>query len=1180
MSDLVKKKIIEVDTGQATKNVDNLTKSFVPLRKQIKDLINEMGQLTKGTEEYDRAALKLAELQQKQREIAEASKYSNKDFGAVMSNLTKVSVGLVGGINALSASMAMLSSDSEEVQKALQKIQLVMAVIQGFSALDTALKSIKGLFNAFGGVATEAEQASKSIGELNSEIDSIGDKTIDLTVDTDPSSVEKVKEEIDSISGEKVDVDIEADSTSIEKAKSDIESIGDKTVGVKVEADTSSVDAVKSDLESITDETVSVNVEADTTGVDKVKSDLESIKDETVNVDIETGDASKKVSEVKAELESIGDESVSITVDNTESTVATEETRTEIESLPDTHNTDITVNTGEAIPQLEAVRAEIESIPDTKVVNVEEGGVGEATESVKKLSKAEGEAANTANTLGKANNVLTKTSKGVVGGLKAIATGLKNAAKAMIQFIASNPILAAIAAAIAAVAGGIALLNKRMEEQGRIAKEESNILSEVNNQYKDQTVRLNVLLKTAQNENESLEERKKAVEELNKIVPDYNAQLDETSGLYTANAEALETYMNNLKQKLMLEAYEGKIKEYLQKQLELEEEINDIENTGWFATQRRIRKRKEEISDLEKDITRIYGKISELDLGAALNDNKVVNDTKKTTGAVRQQIKKIADAIKDLKKIVVDLWDTFYNQSFNNLTTPVDSFNDMLNEIQNNMKRYDLGKHLVQQGSGKNAADIFTKEFASQLQTSAPVWSKFFSGFNTSDIFSTETLKRIDDLKKKSGEYATQLQQVIDKYEGLKRKNGELTVAETKEYEILKTRYEQAQQTIQNELTGYSNIIKAVTDYYDIVRGQVEAEQQHSNEIQKKNALLKIEKQYYEDLRKNDPMADTNRNLAAMGEELEYMKRNNEFLKQRLSLLTVNEESAKKYAEEIAELQRQIAMGEKEVQDQELQIDIASYQKRLQEAQTYFDAIGQMAADQMNKITIDNGGNETGNTQLQKLQVEAEAIQKQIDLVQQMYEQGLISQEEYNTRSLDLAAQLATKEQEINRQRMDNFSNTTGQIVSVFQSVAGSVTGALQEMMEGMDEGSEEYKKLAVTTAIIQTLSGTLGAFMSGVNSGIPAPWNLILAGVMAATTAATGAIQIAKIKQGTDASGGASSMTSAASSIGSSQYETTAFQQQTELMGTVKDQRVYVTEHDISTAQNNVQVREHNSTF
>lgn len=1104
MADLTKTKVIDIQTGQATKNVDNLTKSFVPLKKQIKDLVVEMGQLTKGTKEYDEAALKLANLQQKQREIAEAAKYSNKDFGAVMSNLTKVSVGLVGGINAVSASMAMLSSDSEEVQKALQKIQLVMAVIQGFTALDTAVKSLKGLFNTFTGLASEADVASKSIGTLESELNGLQDKT--------------------------VSVDVEADSSSLDKVEKDIDSISGKTVKVEVEGDTSSIEGVK------------------------------------------------------AEIESIPDKTATVTVDAGEAITGTEAVKVEVESIPNEHNTNITVNTGEAVPQIEAVRAEVESLPDNKVINIEDGGVGEVTDKVKELSKAEDTAAKTANTLGKANNTITKTSKGVVGGLKAIAVGLKNAAKAMIQFIASNPILAAIAAAIAAVAGGIALLNKKMEEAGRVAKEEANILSKVNSQYQEQTVRLNVLLKTAQNENESLEERKKAVEELNKIVPDYNAQLDETSGLYTANADALQTYMNNLKQKLMLEAYEGKIKEYLQKQLELEEEINDIENTGWFATQRRIKKRKEEINDLEKDINRIYNKIGELDLGAALADNKVVDKTKKTTGAVKQQIKSIADAIKELKKIVIDLWDTFYNKSLMKFSAPVDAFRDMKDEIQNIMHQFDLAKIMVdeQGNAGYKAAQIFTTQFADFLKKgNKSVWSDFTGGFNAERVFNTETIQKITDLKEQAGQYAVQIDILIDKYDKLADKQGgKLTAAQTKRFETQKKGFEDSLQQINDELKAYDLILNTVKEYSD-----QQAEVRHSEEESalatiKHNQQLKIEKQYFEDLKANNPMADADRNLETMKNELDYTVRYNDMLKQRLTILQQNSKGNELYTKEIKELQDQIAENEQNIQDQQVQIDITAYNNRLQQAQIYFDAIGQMAADQMNKITIDNGGKETGNTQLQKLQVEAEAIQKQIDLVQQMYEQGLVTQEEYNSRSLDLAAQLATKEQEINQKRMDNFVNTTGQIVDVFNMMGGAVTSILQEMMNGMDENSEEYKKLAITTAIIQTLSGTLGAFMSGVNSGVPAPYNFILAAILAASTAAVGAIQIAKIKQGNDSSGGASNMSGAAASIGQSTYETTAYQQQTELMSNITDQKVYVLENDISTAQNHVNVQEHNSTF
>ena len=69
-----KTKVIDISTGQAQKNVENLTKSFVPLRQQIKLLKDEIAQLEEGSVEYNRAAKELADLQQKQIEITETAK--------------------------------------------------------------------------------------------------------------------------------------------------------------------------------------------------------------------------------------------------------------------------------------------------------------------------------------------------------------------------------------------------------------------------------------------------------------------------------------------------------------------------------------------------------------------------------------------------------------------------------------------------------------------------------------------------------------------------------------------------------------------------------------------------------------------------------------------------------------------------------------------------------------------------------------------------------------------------------------------------------------------------------------------------------------------------------------------------------------------------------------------------
>ena len=255
MSDVVKKKIIDIETGQSVKNVEKLTDSFVPLRKQIRDLQNQLAQLEKGTEEYDRVSKQLADTRQKQIQINEAAKYSNKDFGATMSNLTTVSMGLVGGINAISASMALLSNDSEKMQKALVPIQMVMAAIQGFSALDKAIKALNGLKVAFLGVGTGASEAVSDINDLEKSLDGLGSKKVDVVVDGSEAvkEVKTIETSLDGLGSKKVDVVVDGSEAvkEVKTIETSIDTISDKKVELDVKSDTAGVEEVKSELSSI-----------------------------------------------------------------------------------------------------------------------------------------------------------------------------------------------------------------------------------------------------------------------------------------------------------------------------------------------------------------------------------------------------------------------------------------------------------------------------------------------------------------------------------------------------------------------------------------------------------------------------------------------------------------------------------------------------------------------------------------------------------------------------------------------------------------------------------------------------------------------------------------------------------------------------------------------------------------
>lgn len=157
MADTTKEKILKINTQGAEKNVKSL-------KQQIKELKDQMAGLEKGTEEYDKTAVKLADAIQKQTEITEAAKYANKDLGATLSTMTSVAQGVVGAISAVNGAMNLLGIEGEDAEKAMLKVQSLMAIIQGMGAMDTAIKGVKGLSLAFSGLAKSIGTSTKALG--------------------------------------------------------------------------------------------------------------------------------------------------------------------------------------------------------------------------------------------------------------------------------------------------------------------------------------------------------------------------------------------------------------------------------------------------------------------------------------------------------------------------------------------------------------------------------------------------------------------------------------------------------------------------------------------------------------------------------------------------------------------------------------------------------------------------------------------------------------------------------------------------------------------------------------------------------------------------------------------------------------------------------------------------------
>ena len=933
-----KTKVIDISTGQAQKNVENLTKSFVPLRQQIKQLKDQLAQLEEGTIEYNRAAKQLADIQQQQVEIAEAAKYSNKDFGAVMYSLTKVSLGLAGGISAISASISLLGGDSEKVQKALAPLTIIMGTIQSFSAIDDGIKSLQGLKNAFSGLGQTAAETN----------------------------------------------------TTIEK---------------------------------------SVN------------------------------------------------------------------------------------------------------------------GVSDAVDDLSKKGK-------------KSTNVL----KGVAGGFKKAALAVKS-------FIAANPLLSALAATIAAISAAVVFLNKKLEENTRVAREEMNLLSQVNTTYDEQNIRLNVLLKTAQDHNQSLEERKKAVNELNKIVPEYNAQISENTGLFRANNEALQTYLNNLKQKLLLESYEGKIKEYLQEQLELEEKINEIRATGMFFNTQRIRKLEEKKAQIEKDIDRLFSRIGDLDLTKALNDNKVTEPVNKgASKSVVQSVKSVVDALKEMKKVATDTWSTVFDaRTVNRAAKGLENeFTTLVDTIYSTIKKFDLGQ-------------VFTEQFDDFINKGSN--SKFFDTFKNG-LFGLDYVFKntnvFDEISTEATNLANQIEQINDKLTG---KTGNLTAAETKLFETQKKQKEQELESLNQRLEGYKKITEGVEKYRSAMIALSNQTLNQEIEESKLNKQLDIQKKYREELLNENYFAESNRNIANQESEIESLSKLNEKLRERVKIIQSDKELQLLFANEVKSINEQILNNERELANKEIELDISKYNRRKEAAQLYYEQlqliIGEKTDELEKKNILQGLGTPSYSTEFEKQKLVVEAIQNELVALETARSQNLIAEEEYNNKMLQLKAYLVEEEKKLDKSRVDSAISAVNTYVGVFNSVTSTIGSLLQTQMDKYDEQSEEYKQLQIANGWLTTLSGSIAAFMSGFQSGLKFPANLILATALGGMTFAAGAAQISNMQSGNYTN----SLTSGATNVGS-EYETTVYQQQAETLSNIQDQRVFVLENDITRTQQRVAVRENNVTY
>ena len=202
-------------------------------------------------------------------------------------------------------------------------------------------------------------------------------------------------------------------------------------------------------------------------------------------------------------------------------------------------------------------------------------------------------------------------------------------------------------------AGAIALgavlykLYKKITEVSQAEKDLQEIRKRGQEGIIDEKNKIDALIAVARDETQSLKDRHTAIDELNKIIPEYNGQLDDTTGKYKENKKALDDYIKSLIRKYEIEGAKDKLKEIGKERAELKIEQKK---------QQKIVDEDVKKSEKDKYLPSAYGGVAVVSAnGPRVRHKWALEKTNAKLAALDEREKAITDVYgDDIKKDAVD----------------------------------------------------------------------------------------------------------------------------------------------------------------------------------------------------------------------------------------------------------------------------------------------------------------------------------------------------------------------------------------------------------------------------------------------------------------------------------------------------------------------------------------------
>ena len=139
--------------------------------------------------------------------------------------------------------------------------------------------------------------------------------------------------------------------------------------------------------------------------------------------------------------------------------------------------------------------------------------------------------------------------------------GLATAAQQAFNITAKANPYGLLLAGITAVVGALILFVDHTDDATKAQERLNEVKTEAAAKVEEEKSKIELLIKAAKNEQLAMADRLNAVKKLNQIIPNYNAQLDATTGKYIENTNALNLYLQSLARKYELEGAKDRLKE-------------------------------------------------------------------------------------------------------------------------------------------------------------------------------------------------------------------------------------------------------------------------------------------------------------------------------------------------------------------------------------------------------------------------------------------------------------------------------------------------------------------------------------------------------------------------------------------------------------------------------------------